>query len=670
MREQFGQYIIETKKNLVSNKMLKKDMLFPISMNPLNMKPIVIVLTLLIIIPLASAKVGHINLLAVQEETNQGSLADLYLELNSGKGRVFIETFPVTKADTQISTRFAKEVACNLLNAPCHDKDFVYTIRSGSYIIGGPSAGAAISTLTMALLLNLELNQSIALTGTINSGGYIGPVSGIKAKIEAASNNSLKKVLIPSGTRFAKEINDSFNNNNNTDEINFTTIDLVEFGKTLNIEVKEVIDIEDALSEFTGKEKTPFEDKPITLPDSYQSTMQLLATKLCERTEKLQKDIQEFKKTNSPTKKILEEEIQLVNTTDRAKSALLDKDYYSAASYCFGANYQFRKIGFDILNLSEKDIIEKAKLLNKTLTEIEIELDQNKLNTMTDLQTHLIVKERFVEAFSTINDILFLNQTSTHNLAYAAERGYSAVSWSHFYNTGKKPINLNQQVLKESCIKKLSEAQERLHYTTIIIESELDSIQFELEKAQEDLNNERYALCLFKASKAKSSADVVLNNIGVQQDQLSQVIQNKLFIVRKNIQREINKGIFPILGYSYYEYASSLNKYDPLSALVYIEYATELSNFDMYFTNGDISNNIGTVYITKNELPKFDEIFNISDETLFILKDRRVIFVYGIIIGVFSSIAILFIYRLLENNYNNKTKPKKRSKSNKSKRKK
>ena len=56
----------------------------------------------------------HLKLLAVQENSNgtlTGSDADLYLEIQEGSGRVFLETFPLTKLDTQISTRFAKDAA-------------------------------------------------------------------------------------------------------------------------------------------------------------------------------------------------------------------------------------------------------------------------------------------------------------------------------------------------------------------------------------------------------------------------------------------------------------------------------------------------------------------------------------------------------------------------------
>ena len=69
-------------------------------------------------------KRGHIHLLAVSEGTEQGSLADLYLEVRPGYGNVYIDTFPLTKMDTQLSTRFAKEIACKFLNEDCSKFDF------------------------------------------------------------------------------------------------------------------------------------------------------------------------------------------------------------------------------------------------------------------------------------------------------------------------------------------------------------------------------------------------------------------------------------------------------------------------------------------------------------------------------------------------------------------
>ncbi|UCH12645.1 MAG: hypothetical protein JSW18_01485, partial [Candidatus Omnitrophota bacterium] len=156
----------------------------------------IIFLSFLLVVPLGFARQGHMRLLAVKESPDgfNGSNADLYLEIKDGSGRVFLDTFPLTKMDTQFSTRFAKEIACDYLSKDCSKFDFFYIIRSESPIVGGPSAGAAISFLTIAMLDDIPINESATVTGTINSGGIIGSVGGLRAKIDAASEAGIKKV--------------------------------------------------------------------------------------------------------------------------------------------------------------------------------------------------------------------------------------------------------------------------------------------------------------------------------------------------------------------------------------------------------------------------------------------------------------------------------------------
>lgn len=70
---------------------------------------------------------GHIGLLTVSESANntdQGGIADLSLVVTPGSGRIFIDSFPLSKLDTQITMRFATEVACDLLNKDCSGLDF------------------------------------------------------------------------------------------------------------------------------------------------------------------------------------------------------------------------------------------------------------------------------------------------------------------------------------------------------------------------------------------------------------------------------------------------------------------------------------------------------------------------------------------------------------------
>src|SRR3989344_4037579 len=273
------------------------------------------------IFSLAQTPQYHLKLLAVQENNNGylGSDADLYLEIKEGSGRVFLETFPLTKTDTQMSTRFAKAIACDFIDKDCSSIDFFYTITADSAIIAGPSAGAALATLTAAMIGDLPLNENYAITGTINSGGLIGPVGGLKAKVEAAKKASLKKVFIPAGELVVKVDN--------------TTIDLQNLSKNLGIEVIPVSELSEAVREFTGKEiKESYRD--IGINEQYTSTMRSLANQLCDRSNKLKADA--LNEDYSINVSLVKDSAR--NLTGKGKEAFENRLFYSSASYCFGAN--------------------------------------------------------------------------------------------------------------------------------------------------------------------------------------------------------------------------------------------------------------------------------------------------------------------------------------------
>ena len=97
--------------------------------------------------------------------------------------------------------------------------------------------------------------------------------------------------------------------------------------------------------------------------------------------------------------------------------------------------------------------------------------------------------------------------------------------------------------------------------------------------------SENFALCLFLASKAKAEIEAVMSTIGVSEDKIDLLIDQRLKSAENIIAEENSKGIFPIFGYSYYEYALNLKKNNETkaTALIYTQYAIELSKLDIYF---------------------------------------------------------------------------------------
>ena len=61
----------------------------------------------------------------------------------------------------------------------------------------GPSAGTAIMTAVYSAFFGLPLDGALALTGEVSIFGNVLPVGGVGAKINAAANAGIKRVVIP-----------------------------------------------------------------------------------------------------------------------------------------------------------------------------------------------------------------------------------------------------------------------------------------------------------------------------------------------------------------------------------------------------------------------------------------------------------------------------------------
>ncbi len=63
--------------------------------------------------------------------------------------------------------------------------------------IEGDSASVAVATAVISAFEEVEVDQTVAMTGSLSVRGQVLPVGGVTAKIEAAAEMGLKKVLIP-----------------------------------------------------------------------------------------------------------------------------------------------------------------------------------------------------------------------------------------------------------------------------------------------------------------------------------------------------------------------------------------------------------------------------------------------------------------------------------------
>jgi predicted S18 family serine protease len=144
---------------------------------------------------------------------------------------------------------------------------------------------------------------------------------------------------------------------------------------------------------------------------------------------------------------------------------------------------------------------------------------------------------------------------------------------------------MDKNLLRMVCSQKLSEAEERLNYLELYYPD--SSIRDELKTAYNYYTDDEYALCIFTASKIKADSDVVLSAIFVPENATEKLFDEKISAAKRTISKQERSNIFPILGYSYYEYAITLKDTDKYSSLLYAEYSLELSNLDMYFKKRD-----------------------------------------------------------------------------------
>lgn len=79
------------------------------------------------------------------------------------------------------------------------DKDFHIHFLDGAIKKDGPSAGVAVVTALISLLLNKKVPKNVAMTGEISLRGDVLKIGGLKEKIIGAYNEDIKKIFIPDG---------------------------------------------------------------------------------------------------------------------------------------------------------------------------------------------------------------------------------------------------------------------------------------------------------------------------------------------------------------------------------------------------------------------------------------------------------------------------------------
>ncbi len=195
------------------------------------------------------------NIVAVSSADNSGVLGKVNVEVTEGDGRILVNTNPFLEPDIQFSVNVAAEVAKRISIQRLENRNLIYTFDVGeANVLGGHSAGAAMTIATVSALLNKELRDDVVITGTIRNDGVIGNVGGLIEKAQAAAENDKKIFLIPKGQSelvyYEKETRSYKKGQATITRTGFIpkTFNLTEYGRDeLGIEVIEVETIYDVM---------------------------------------------------------------------------------------------------------------------------------------------------------------------------------------------------------------------------------------------------------------------------------------------------------------------------------------------------------------------------------------------------------------------------------------
>ena len=198
-----------------------------------------------------NANVKAMKVPAVDKE-GKGVITLIVVEAMPGVGRTLVDINNLLFwADTQESIRKARDVAANYTGMNLENYDLIYHIYANASVVGGPSAGAALTVLTIAALLNKSIRDDVMITGAINYDGSIGLVGDILKKAKIAKENGATLFLVPLTQSKEigyeeKEVCKKYGN------VEYCTIEqkpkIIDIGNEVGINLIEIKDINDAVS--------------------------------------------------------------------------------------------------------------------------------------------------------------------------------------------------------------------------------------------------------------------------------------------------------------------------------------------------------------------------------------------------------------------------------------
>ncbi len=506
-----------------------------------------------------------------------GAILNITIRITPGTGKVFVSTTPLSMIDMQASAKMAVLVACRLANVNPFKYNFYFEINAPALIVGGPSAGAAITIGVFSLLTGIPLREEVMMTGMINPDGTIGPVGGIPTKIKAAAKFGVKTFLIPLGQRYCtvKKVETRTIGPIIEQRITTERVDVVEYGRKLGIQVIEVGSISEAIKYFTGYE----------LPEPKALTEPKLPTEINEKLKEnaelelttVRSDLESLKKlAPSSLQAYLREANRLYSLAVKA----MDKgDYYTSLSYLFNTKIHLYFVKFYMEIKDEEDakrvFVDVEHFINETRRTVYSVKVANilLLEVITAASWRVRVAESLLEkakkAWSSRN-----YRTALENLAFAYARAETALDWLKLI-VPVETVGFNMQSFRRIVESYLYEARTVVAYAETIISemglsSQLSNLLSQavdnLSWAEEALNEKNMFLTLEASSEAIVYATSALSLAVASREALQYQFEHSRTEALKVINKVLQHKITPLASVLYYMRAKAEG--DPVLAII------------------------------------------------------------------------------------------------------
>lgn len=534
--------------------------------------------------PLDSMKVFAVT------NNGNGLAADLILEIEPGDGTVWSSLDTLVGTTTQSAERTSINVASTYVE-DTSSYDYKFRISSQASLVDGPSAGAAMTLLVISMLQDNNVPDNVAITGTITSDGFVGPVGGIYEKAKEASNIGIELFLIPDGeARQIVNIDGKIQTINIIDyawnEWDLKVVEVENIDDVLDFAFSDVQDLD--VNAIKSETEIPdFTPQPVNDSNSI-AVMKNITNKYIRGTRA---DIENAK--NSLSGSILDDPelidillASLNNAEDSLKETelLAENNYlYSAANYAFlaGVNANLVKDIADNPSIATSNSTlfkSKIEALDSEITDFEKKLSEK--IPVENIEWHIAAKQRLTYAKIKVQELKQLNGIDTDEQVtvvstqgkydevllqiqdYEFAKGWLNVA-RDFHEVSSSSSNYisNEPVFTDSLDEFLVQTENGL---TLLDDIDTSDILRRLDAAKSEKQRQWYLAAITDSASALAltNAEITWKNYEDESlDDLMLIVENQINAIDLNMQSNNYKYAWPKLYLDHSNYYLSLSKY-------------------------------------------------------------------------------------------------------------